>query len=261
MSFELASALPVAYSTAYYIANYHLSHLQLNDVVLVHRAGCWCGQAIVELYKMSGAQVFATVQDSTEKLLLSCRFGIPAHHIFVDGQNDVVKSLRRLTDGKRPNLVVSLGIGDEQLQSSTAPFGHFIRLFSDKSRTQGFLRSHNISLSTFNIFDLRKEMRDLADHIWSKVFRLFREGRLKGPSGTAVYNVSHIQQAIEEIPTKRHVVVTAAPDDLVMVSSPFHPKTDLAGSYRTGHTPQPTTIIVPCDCILCSSRRTWWNRT
>ncbi|KAJ6069226.1 hypothetical protein N7499_011113 [Penicillium canescens] len=224
MSFELASTLPVGYSTAYYIDNYHLSHLQLNDVVLVHRAGCWCGQAIVELYKMRGAQVFATVQDSTEKLLLSCRFGIPTHHIFIDGQNDVVKSLRRLTDGKRPNLVVSLGTDDEQLQSLTAPFGHFIRLFSDKPRTQEVLRSRNISVSTFNIFDLRKEKRDLADHIWSKVFRLFREGRLKGPSGTTVYNVSHIQQAIEEIPTKRHVVVTAAPDDLVMATLPKPPK-------------------------------------
>jgi NADPH:quinone reductase-like Zn-dependent oxidoreductase/ubiquinone/menaquinone biosynthesis C-methylase UbiE len=224
MSFELASALPVAYSTAYYIGNYHSPRLQSSDVVLVHRAGCWCGQAIVELYKMGGAQVFATVQDPTEKLLLSCRFGIPTNHIFIHRQDDVVKSLMRLTDGKKANLVVSLGTDDEQLQSWTAPFGHFIRLFSDKSRIQGVLRSQNISLSTFNICDLRKERRDLADHIWSKVFRLFREGRLKGPSGTAVYNVSHIQKAIEETPTKRYVVVSAAPDDLVMVNSPFDPK-------------------------------------
>ncbi|OQD90731.1 hypothetical protein PENANT_c001G07681 [Penicillium antarcticum] len=220
MSFELASALPVAYSTAYYIGNYHLSRLQSNEVVLVHLAGCCCGQAIVELYRMRGTHIFVTVQDSTEKLLFSHRFGIPANNIFIVGQDDIVKSLTRLADGKKANLVVSFGTDDEQIQNCTAPFGHFIRLFSDKSRTQGVLRSQNMSLSAFNMFDLRKEKRDLADHVWSKVFQLFREGRLKGPSGTAVYNISHIQQAIEETPHKRHVVISAAPDDLVIATLP-----------------------------------------
>jgi NADPH:quinone reductase-like Zn-dependent oxidoreductase/ubiquinone/menaquinone biosynthesis C-methylase UbiE len=228
MSFELASALPVAYSNAYYIDNYLLSRLQPNEIVLVHHAGCWCGQALVEIYKMRGTQVFATVQDTTEKLLLSCRFGIPANHIFIDGQDDVVKSFMRLTDGKKANLVVSLGRDDEQVQTCTAPFGHFIRLFSGMSKVQGILRSQNTSFSTFNVFDLRKERRDLAEHIWSRVFRLIREGRLKGPSGTAVYNVSHIQQALEETAAQRHVVVSAAPDDPVMVSSSLTKKTCLA---------------------------------
>ncbi|KAJ5770489.1 uncharacterized protein N7511_002540 [Penicillium nucicola] len=220
MSFELASALPVAYSTAYYIDKYYLWCLQSNEVILVHRAGCWCGQAILELLKMKGNEIFVTVQDSTEAFLLSCRFRIPTKNIFIDGQDDILKSLTRLTHGEKAKVVISLGTDDDQIQSCTAPFGHFIRIANDRSRTQRVSRSQNISLSSFNMFDFQKERRNLANHIWSEVFRLFQEGRLKGLPGTAVYNVSQIRQAVEEASIKRHIVVSAASDDLVMATLP-----------------------------------------
>jgi hypothetical protein len=62
--------------------------------------------------------------------------------------------------------------------------------------------------STVNIFELKRERRDLVNQIWPKVFRLFLEKRLKGPGFTGVYHVSKIQEAIAAIQTKQHVVAS-----------------------------------------------------
>ncbi|KAJ5245106.1 hypothetical protein N7489_005202 [Penicillium chrysogenum] len=194
MSLQMASTLPLAYTVAYYVVN-HLSMVESNDAVLVHDAGSHFGQALLEVYLLTDARIFATVYSPDEKDLLSSRFGIAREHIFISGKDDVAKGVSRLTEGKKANVVVAFETAEERiLQNSIAPF--------------------------VNIFELKRERRDLVNQIWPKAFRLFLEKRLKGPGFTGVYHVSKIQEAIAAIQTKQHVVVQVEDSDVVTATLP-----------------------------------------
>jgi acyl transferase domain-containing protein/threonine dehydrogenase-like Zn-dependent dehydrogenase len=217
MSFELASAIPLAYTIAYYVLD-HLSLIAPNERVLVQDAGSHFGQAIVEVFSLSEAQIFATVQNHSQKESLSSRFGIAGENVFVEGKADVVKSVSRLTDGKKANVVVAFDTGDDRiLQGCTAQFGRFIQLRTRSWKSAGLSCPQNTSITTFNILELLKEKGDLAKRIWPIVSRLFHERRLKGPISTDVYRISLIQEAIEALPTLQHVVISAQANDLVEV--------------------------------------------
>lgn len=217
MSFQVASALPLAYTIAYYVVNY-LSLVEPNDAVLIHDAGSHFGQALLEVYLLRDARIFATVQSPDERVLLGLRFGIPEEHVFISGKSDIVKGVLRLTDGKKANVVVTFETPEDKiLQNCTAPFGRFIQLRTNNPKTRHLSCPQNMSLSTVNIFELQKERTDLANQIWPKVFRLFRDGRLKGPGFTDAYHVSHIQEAITATQSRQHVVVHVAENDLVKV--------------------------------------------
>lgn len=217
MSLQLASALPLAYTIAYYVVN-HLSMIESNDAVLVHDTGSHFGQALLELYLLREARIFATVQSPDEKDLLSSRFGIPGEHVFISGKDDVAKGMLRLTDGKKANVVVAFETSEDKiLQNCTAPFGRFIQLRTNNVKNRLLSCPQNMTLSTVNIFELQKERTDLANQIWPKVFRLFHDGLLKGPGFTDVYHVSHIQEAMMAIQSRQHVVVHVKESDLVKV--------------------------------------------
>ncbi|OQD87457.1 hypothetical protein PENSOL_c077G02280 [Penicillium solitum] len=233
MSFQVASALPLAYTIAYYVVNY-LSLVESNDAVLIHDAGSHFGQALLEVYLLRDARIFATVQSPDERDLLGLRFGIPEEHVFISGKSDVVKGVLRLTDGKKANVVVTFETPEDKiLQNCTAPFGRFIQLRTNNPKTRHLSCPQNMSLSTVNIFELQKERTDLANQIWPKVFRLFRDGRLKGPGFTDAYHVSHIQEAITATQSRQHVVVHVAENDLVKANLPksTHPLFRANASY------------------------------
>jgi NADPH:quinone reductase-like Zn-dependent oxidoreductase len=217
MSLQMASALPLAYTVAYYVVN-HLSMVEPNDAVLVNNAGSHFGQALLEVYLLTDARIFATVYGPNERDLLSSRFGIPREHIFVSGKDDVAKGVLRLTDGKKANVVVTFEAAEERiLHNCTAPFGRLIQLRTSNLKTRLLSYPQNISLSTINIFELKRERTDLVNQIWPKVFRLFLERRLKGPGLTDVYHASHIQEAITAIQNKQHIVVQVEDGDIVTV--------------------------------------------
>ena len=226
MSFQVASALPLAYTIAYYVVNY-LSLVESNDAVLIHDAGSHFGQALVEVYLLRDARIFAIVQSHDERDLLGSRFGIPEEHVFISGKNDVVKGVLWLTDGKKANVVVTFETPEDKvLQNCTAPFGRFIQLRTNNLKTGQLSCPQNMSLSTVNISELQKERTDLANQIWPKVFRLFRDGRLKGPAFTDAYHVSHIQDAITATQSRQNVVVHVEGNDLVKVQL-THPPEDV----------------------------------
>jgi acyl transferase domain-containing protein/NADPH:quinone reductase-like Zn-dependent oxidoreductase len=230
MSLQLASALPLAYAIAYYVVN-RLSLIEFNDTVLVHDAGSHFGQALLEVYLLRDARIFATVQSPNEKDLLSSRYGIPGEHIFISGKDDIAKGVLRLTEGKKANVVVTLETAEDTiLQNCTAPFGRFIRLRTNNLKTQPLPCPQNMSMSTVNIFELQKGTPGLANQIWPQVFRLFLQGRLKGPRFIDVYSVSHIQEALTAIQTRQHVVVRAEDGDLVTVQFIPCPKSSLSAA-------------------------------
>ncbi|KAJ5374373.1 Acyl transferase/acyl hydrolase/lysophospholipase [Penicillium concentricum] len=220
MSLQVASALPLAYTIAYYVVN-HLSLVESNDTVLLHDAGSHFGQALLEMYLLRDARIFATVHSPREKDLLGSRFGIPGEHVLITGEEDVAKGVLRLTDGKKANVVVTFETAEDRtLQNCTAPFGRFIQLRTNNLTARSLPCAQNMSLTTVNIFELQKERIELADQIWRKAFLLFLQGRLKGPGITDAYHISLIEEALMAVQTQQHVVVHVEDSDIVKATLP-----------------------------------------
>ena len=103
MSFEVAASLPIVYCTAYY-SIHHITRLIKHDSILVHAASGGLGQAIIELSRQVGADIFVTV-GSLKKEFLKSHFSIPADHILFsrDGSSSGCSSYDQRQGSRRDN--------------------------------------------------------------------------------------------------------------------------------------------------------------
>lgn len=228
MSYELAAALPVAYTTAYYVVHY-LARIRSHDTILIEDAASWYGQAIIEVCYMRSAAIVATVKNTTQKEVLINRFRIPPRCVLVDGEDDIPETIMNITNGLKADVAITFSANtSEDLDTAwkcVAPFGRLIQL-----RTHGNedLIEHNLScpmrnivFSTFNIFDFQRGRTDITRHIFAKIVRFFHEGKLRGPSSFRVQRVGEIEQAFDAIPSEKHVVIMVGGDDVVKVRFPL----------------------------------------
>lgn len=106
VSLELAAAVLLQGITAHYLA-LSTYPLKPGDVALEHAAAGGVGQLLVQISKMRGAQVIATVS-TEEKATLAREAG--ADQVILYSQQDFVVETKRITDGKGVNVVYD-GVG------------------------------------------------------------------------------------------------------------------------------------------------------
>ncbi|KAJ5103216.1 hypothetical protein N7532_003745 [Penicillium argentinense] len=232
MTYELAVSLPVPYTSAYFVIHY-LARVKPNETVLIRRAASWIGEALLDICLSWEVDVLVTVTTLAEKEVLRSRFSIQAHRIFVEGMDDVARCVSDLTNSKKCQVVItSSEDGSERYRSLSnvvATFGHLVRVRSpnesagEDDSLSGSLK--NVSRSIFNILDFLRDQMDLARYIWSKVVRLFHEGRLRGPSSLSVYGVTDVEEAFAALGTEKHVVIATDGNEVVTVSQPKPPTT------------------------------------
>ena len=222
--YDLAAALPVAYSTAYYIVR-NLACVGPSDTVLIHDAASWYGQAILELCLLRNASVLLNVMSSAQKDMLTRNFPILTHRVFVDGEDDLIERVWHFTAGKKANVAIVCAETSESIYQTfwkyTAPFGRLVQLHSggtDREKEFNLMRHPpNTTFASVNLIEFQTQKADLARHLWGKVSRLFREGRLRGPSSLAVYNVTDLEEALAAISSHKHVIVTAESNRMIQV--------------------------------------------
>jgi len=234
MDFQTAAAVPVSYTTAYFIMHY-LTRVRPDEFILIQDAASLLGQAIIEICCIREARVLATVNDLTQKDLLLSRCAIPPERIFIEDTNHVIRNVLELTGGKRVRILISMSKKDHQkyqtLLECVAPFGHMVCITSGRpggnlSYTSGiceneiFSKAKNISLSLFNIFDFQKDRADLARQIWSKVIQHFKDGRFHGPSSLFISSISDLSLS-NAILDEPHVVVNTENNELIQASRFF----------------------------------------
>ena len=225
MSYELAAALPVAYTAAYYVVHY-LARIRSHDTVLIQDAASWYGQAIIEVCCMRSAAIIATVESKAQKEMLSNRFRIPPHRVLIDEEN-IPRRILEITNGQKANVaIIFYATKSYSLQvvwKCVASFGRLIQLrtrdFQKEDDHNLFCPVRNVVLSTFNIFEFQKERSDITRHIFGKIVRFLHEGRLRGPPSFMVQKVGKIEEAFNAIPSEKHVVISTEGDgDLIKVS-------------------------------------------
>lgn len=224
ISYELAAAVPVAYSTVYHIVH-ELARVEARDAVLIYDAATWFGQAVVEICILTGAALFTMVRTSPQKELLLDRFKLPHESILITDKDNSTDSLGDFMRDKTADVVIGLDEhGNESLQfpwQHVAPFGRLIQVSTHNSATSRRCEipspSKNVSFSTFNVWEFQKQKKDLARTAFAKVVRLFNDGELRGPAHFPVHGVGDIEQADDFLRSEQHVVITAGTNPVVKV--------------------------------------------
>lgn len=145
-SFDSAATLPVAFCTAIY-GLMDLGRLRRGDSVLIQSATGAVGLAAIQIAKLCGAEIFASVGSKEKKdALLQMGYGIAEDHII--GSRDIAsaRSLSKLTNGKGIDVILCSARGElmHEYLRHLAPLGRFIEI----GRTE-VLDNGKISLDVF----------------------------------------------------------------------------------------------------------------
>ena len=125
ISFIEAAAMPLVLITAWG-ALFEKGNLQKGQTVLIHGGAGGVGHVAIQLAKLKGAEVIATVS-SEEKAALARSLG--ADHTINYLENGFVDEVGRLTDGGGVNLVIDT-VGPDVFKDSIAATAYFGRLIT-----------------------------------------------------------------------------------------------------------------------------------
>ena len=179
LSPEAASAIPVAFLTAYY-ALIHCARLEPDEWVLIHGAAGGVGLAALQIARWRGARVVATAgSDERRDLLLT----LGAEHVFDSRSTAFVDGIRRVMDAGVDVVLNSLS--GEAMERSIAvlkPFGRFVELGKRDyvANTHVGLKPFRRNLAYFGV-DLDQLMLKSASGVkalFNEVMVLFAEGAL-----------------------------------------------------------------------------------
>ncbi|KAL8790668.1 MAG: hypothetical protein Q9213_000516 [Squamulea squamosa] len=129
LSFEEAATMPVAYATAM-AAFYNIGNLRPRQSVLIHSACGGIGMAALQLAKMMGAEIYATVGSEEKIHYLMATFGLPRNRIFNSRDASFVEGIKRETNGEGVDLALNLLSGDllHATSECVAEFGKMVEL-------------------------------------------------------------------------------------------------------------------------------------
>ena len=153
------STLPVVFASAIYALR-DRANIQENESVLIHSAASALGQAVIQIARLHGARIFATVGSEAKKDYLVETYGLAHEAIFDSRTSDFVGGILGATNGYGADIIVNTTVG-EILHDSwqlVAPFGRFIELGKQDIAEHGHLDmgrfAHGTSFSAFDLDEL-----------------------------------------------------------------------------------------------------------
>ncbi|THC93098.1 hypothetical protein EYZ11_007410 [Aspergillus tanneri] len=154
--YHAVSTMPTVFGTAIY-GLLDKANLQEGETVLIHSAAGGVGIAAIQIARLRGAEIFATVGTPNKKSFLVKEFGLKPQNIFSSRDLSFVPGILEATGNRGVDVVLNSLTGDLLHESwrLCAKFGRFVEIgkhdLSDAGKLdmQVFLRC-----ATFTAFDL-----------------------------------------------------------------------------------------------------------
>ncbi|KAI2821299.1 hypothetical protein CBS115989_3053 [Aspergillus niger] len=179
----------------------HLARLQNGNSVLIHSACGGLSLAAIQVCKVMGAKIFATVGSDEKVEYLVKTFGIPRSHIFSSRNTDFLPGLMAETQARGADIVLN-SLSGKLLHTSwecVAPYGRFIEVGKRDYLANGQLAMapfiQNRSYIGFDLFQMGKEKpRD-----YDLLLQLFREwyegGHIKPLRPVKIFEAAKVTDA------------------------------------------------------------------
>ncbi|RMZ82848.1 hypothetical protein DV737_g1943, partial [Chaetothyriales sp. CBS 132003] len=204
MSFEIAATIPVVYSTAYY-GLFELARLETGERVLIHAAAGGVGQAAIQLAKLCGAEIFATVGSIEKKNLLIDKFNIPEDHIFYSRDTDFGPAFRLATNGQGADVIIN-SLAGEFLRESwecLAPFGRFIEIgkrdITSNTRLEMAKFEYNCTFSSVDLTLVAAQRPRILSRVLTAVMDLLVAGKVLPISPITTIGISEIESGLRKL--------------------------------------------------------------
>lgn len=226
MSLEEAASIPIVFVTAYFCL-IEVARIKAGETILVHAAAGGTGQAIIQLAKHLGAEVYATVSTREKRKLLMEEYGIPEDHIFSSRDLSFAAGIMRMTDGKGVNVIVN-SLAGEALRASfncLAYFGRFVEIGKRDIMSNGKIDMFPFSrCATFTAVDLvalANLERETTSRMIKAVMDLHAEGKLHVCRPLNLHTLTEMEDAFRMLQQGKHmgkIVLTLSPRDTVKVT-------------------------------------------
>ena len=154
--FNVMSTISVVFSTALY-ALHDRARIQQGESILIHSAAGGLGIAAIQIARLAGAEVYATVGSEEKKQFLISQFGLDESHIFNSHDTSFLSQIMSATNGRGVDVVLNSLSGDLLHESwrACADFGRFVEVGKRDIVAAGKLDMEVFNRNvTFTAFDL-----------------------------------------------------------------------------------------------------------
>lgn len=203
---EEAVALVEPLITAQY-ALVEMAHLSHGQALLIDNAASAVGQALIQVAKAVGADIFALVHSKAERDIITDRLGVSIDHVFDSDLGNFVPLIQSATQNRGVDVVASQESGGHVAgaMSILSDFGQFVDINSESSSSRALLPA-----SKTNVTLTRIDMAAVIQGRPGIVSRLFQDAFsdyiLQGPSPLSVLPVTNLSASVNSIQTEQTVV-------------------------------------------------------
>ncbi|KAI9724598.1 MAG: Type I Iterative PKS [Chrysothrix sp. TS-e1954] len=205
---SVSSTIPIVFSTALY-ALHHRAQIQPGESVLIHSAAGGFGLAAIQIAKLAGAQIFATVGTDEKRDFLVNSHGIEPDCIFNSRDTEFLPQIMKKTEDRGVDVVLNSLTG-ELLHASwkaCADFGRFVEIgkrdILDGGRLEMQYFSRNVTFTAFDLSDLYASKSAIQNRIWSKLLKesmsLLEAGKIQPIAPLRTFDVSNIVDAFRHL--------------------------------------------------------------
>ncbi|KAF8846720.1 hypothetical protein BDZ45DRAFT_755700 [Acephala macrosclerotiorum] len=200
MTFEAATAIPVAYCTGLY-GLVTLGRLAADESILVHGAASTASQAATSIARSLGAQAFATVANLEEKEILTGVYGLADDKKFSIRNAYFGSAVRQETNRQGVDIVFNSTITDLDTMRETldclSSFGRFIEVGKGDASTRVETSRSNTSFMSVDIPSLAVERPKIMQKLLSDVAELLKDSIVKAASPVTIFPISDVETAFK----------------------------------------------------------------
>jgi acyl transferase domain-containing protein/acyl carrier protein/protein-L-isoaspartate O-methyltransferase len=223
ISFEEATTIPIAFSTAYYSLHY-MARMERGERVLIHAAAGGVGLAAIQLALKAGAEVYATAGSPSKRNLLRA---LGVRHVFDSRSLAFADEIMELTGGRGVDIVLNSLAGEAIAKSISvlSPYGRFIEIgkrdIYENSKLELRPFRNNLSYFAVDLDKLCAQRPEFVRSLMRDVMQNFEDKELR-PLSYRVFPVSEIVSAFRYMGQGKHIgkVVVSLRNSEVVVTPP-----------------------------------------
>ncbi|KAF2267503.1 hypothetical protein CC78DRAFT_490418 [Lojkania enalia] len=206
LTFEGAATMPCVYSTVIH-SLVDVAQLAEGQSVLIHSACGGVGLAALQVCKMMGAQVFATVGNEEKVRYLMDNFRIPRDRIFDSRSTSFASGVLRETNGKGVDVVLN-SLSGELLHASwqcVAKFGKMLEIGKRDFIGHALLAMDVFeSNRSFHGIDLAELAVQKPEALLEKCLTYYRQGSIEPIIPLRIFEASQIGEAFRYMQKGQH---------------------------------------------------------
>ncbi|KAI4150924.1 MAG: hypothetical protein LQ340_003808, partial [Diploschistes diacapsis] len=222
VSFEIAAAIPFAYSTAYF-SLFKVASLEEGETVMVDARTGATGHALVRMSQAFDAEVLLLAETAEERKSLVKELSVSEDHVVLKSSY-LSKAILRRTGNRGVDIVISTADSSsselgQQLAACVGPFGRFLELSgadnaASNAKVVELKRvSNNITFSRVDFVQLLAQRPTQANRAFAQAIAFLKKHPKALPTDLTTLPISQLKDVLQV--SSPDVVITTSPTALV----------------------------------------------